>query len=371
MNERHLAERVAYKLMHHACRLQAGDFALLSGRRDQLDLLLRLEVQALAAGARASIVIEDEERLHRLLTELSPANAANERLSLLPAAQAATHIFNLNSLSPDLRGLPHQTLHAWQEASHTLDEALSSVLARIDVALPSRRQAQRLRQPFHPYHDAIWQALDCDYSLMEQRGQHIQAALAGGSLLRLSDPRGAELTLRLAEETPRRCEDGILHLEDQTQAAGCAQMLLPAGEFGVAVAEGSAEGEIIIDAAWFQAQPLRHLRLRFQQGRVVGMEGAGTAQATAALATDEAATLLGRLSIGFNPAVRALRPFPLGPETSLLAYRRAGAVFLTLGNNRAYGGTNDSALEWSLGLAHTVLEVDGQMLLRNSEFTTG
>jgi leucyl aminopeptidase (aminopeptidase T) len=368
MTERHLAERVAYKLVHHACRLQAGDFALLSGRRDQLDLLLRLEFQALAAGAQASIIIDDEERRQRLLCELSPAYAAKERLSRLPAAHAATHVFNLDAIPPDLRGLPQQPLQAWKEANRTLDAAFSPHCARIDVALPSRRQAQRLRQAFHPYEDAIWQALDSDYALMERRGQHLQAALAGPVTLRLSDPRGAELTLRLAEATPRRCNDGILRAPHQPEADERARLLLPAGEFSVAVVEGSAEGEIIIDAAWVQGQPLRHLRLHFGQGRVVGMEGAGTAQATAALATDDAAALLGSLSIGFNPTVRALRPFPLGPEGTLLAHRRSGAVFLTLGDNRALGGTNASALAWTLGVAHAMLEVDGQMLLRNGEF---
>jgi aminopeptidase len=370
MNQNHLAERVAYKLIHHACRLQAGDFVLLSGRRDQLDLLLRLEAQALAAESRALIVIEDEERLRHLLSALSPANAANERLSLLPVAQEATHVLNLTGSPPDLRQLPRQPLQAWQDASHTLTEALRlHQRAWVGVTLPSRRQAQRLRQPFHPYNQAIWQALDCDYTDMEQRGRQLQIALSDAPLVRLSDPRGAELTLRLAANRPRHRDDGVLSPEDLAEANGQARMLLPAGEFRVAVAEGSAEGEAIIDAAWRQGKPLRHLRLRFHQGCVVGLEGAGAAEAEAALAVDEGAKRLGKLSIGFNPAVTSLRPFPLGAEASLLAYRRAGAVFLTLGDNRAYGGDNCSAQEWNLGLARAMLEVDEQVLLRGGKFT--
>ena len=194
MNQDRLAERVAYKLIHHACRLQADDFVLLAGRRDQLDLLLRLEFQALAAGARSQICIEDEERLQRLLGALPPASAANERLSLLPVAREATHFLSLSGGQPNLRHLPEKSLRAWQDTDHTLQEAFTPHLrAWIDVALPSRRQAQRLRQPFHPYNEAIWQALDSDYALMEQRGRRLQAALLDAPLLRLSDPRGAEL----------------------------------------------------------------------------------------------------------------------------------------------------------------------------------
>jgi leucyl aminopeptidase (aminopeptidase T) len=386
MNQDHLAERVAYKLIHHACRLQAGDVALLSGRRDQLDLLLRLEFHALAAGARAVILIEDEARLRRLLNELPPASAANERLSLISIAQTVTHVLDLTNGAPDLRGLPQKTLQAWQDANHTLQAALRQhQRARIEIALPSRRQAQRLRQPFHPYNDAIWRALDTDYALMEQRGRLLQAALSDAPLLRLSDARGAELTLRLAAGAPRQRDDGILSPEALAEAGGYVTMLLPAGAFRVAVAEGSAEGEVIIDAGWFQGKPLRHLRLRFHAGRVVGMEGAGAAQAEAALATDAGAgaratngnenaeaqprqapasvgaPLLSKLSIGLNPAVTSLRPYPLGQEASLLAYRRAGAVFLTLSGNRP-------ASAWSLGLARPMLEVDGQVLLRGGEF---
>lgn len=369
MNQDRLAERVAYKLIHHACRLQADDFVLLSGRRDQLDLLLHLEFQALAAGARALLLIEDEERLQRLLGTLPPPSAANERLSLLPAAREATHLISLSGGPPDLRHLAEKSLHAWQDADHTLQAAFSLHLrAWIDVALPSRRQAQRLRQPFHPYNQAIWQALDSDYALMEQRGRHLQAALSDAPLLRLSDPRGAELTLRLAARTPRQRDDGVLSPEDLQETGGYVNMLLPAGVFRVAVADGSAEGEAIIDAGWHQGSKLRHLRLRFQGGRVVGMEGAGAAQARAALAIEDGAALLGALSIGFNPAVSALRSYPLRTEASLLAHRRAGAVFLTLGDNQAPGVTNRPAIGWNLGLARATLEVDGQALLRGGEF---
>jgi aminopeptidase len=369
MNQNRLAERVAYKLIHYACRLQAGDFVLLAGRRDQLDLLLRLEGRALAAGASAFIHIEDEERLQRLLGALPSASAANERLSLLPAAREATHVLSLSGGPPDLRHLPEQPLHAWQDASRTLQEAFSLHLrAWIDAALPSRRQAQRLRQPFHPYNEAIWRALDSDYALMEQLGRRLQAALSDAPLLRLSDTRGAELTLRLAAHTPRLRDDGVLSPEDIQEAGGRVNMLLPAGVFRMAVADGSAEGEAIIDAGWHQGNALRHLRLRFQGGRVVGMEGAGAAQAQAALAIDDGAALLGALSIGFNPAVTALRPYPLGTEAALLAYRRTGAIFLTLWDNQASGGTNRSAIEWNLGLARATLEVDGQALLRSGEF---
>ncbi len=366
MNERRLAERVAYKLIHDVCRLQAGDFVLLSGRRDQLDALLRLEFQALAAGARAAVVIEDEERLRRLLGTLSPAHAANERLARLAVAQAATHVVNLSAAPPDLRGLPPDALQAWNEAAHALQAALRSHLrARIDVALPSRRLAQTLRQPFHPYNDAIWQALDCDYRLMEQRGRRLQAALADAPLLRLSDPRGAELTARLSANGARR-DDGVFSADALAATDGCVNLLLPAGTFYAAVAEGSAEGEAIIDAAWLQGRALRHLRARFHHGRIAGLEGAGAAQAEAVLAADGGAALLSRLAIGFNPAVTTLRPYPLDSEASLLAYRRTGAVFLLLGdqqNNDAPG-----AATWSLGLARAMLEVDGQMLLRSGEF---
>ncbi len=101
MNQDRLAERVAYKLIHHVCRLQAGDIALLPGRRDQLDLLLRLEFHPLAAGALPVMVIEDEARLRRLLNELPPASAANERKALIPIAQTVTHVLDFTSGAPE------------------------------------------------------------------------------------------------------------------------------------------------------------------------------------------------------------------------------------------------------------------------------
>ncbi len=368
MNQRRLAVRVAHKVIQHVCRLQADDVALLCGRRDQLDLLLDLEFQALAAGARALIVIDDEERLRHLLSKASPASAASERLSLLPTAQTATHVVNLNGFPPDLRGLPQETLRAWNDANHALQAALRlHQRARIDVALPSRRLAQRLRQPFHPYHDAIWQALDCDYLLMEQRERRLQAALSGAPLLRLSDPRGTELTMRLAADTPSR-DESLLGLDVQATVDGCVNKLLPAGEFRVAVAEGTAEGEAIIDAAWLQGQPMRHLRVRFHQGRIAGMEGAGAAQAEVVLASGAGAALLSQLSIGFNPAVSTLRPYPLGTEAALLAYRRTGAVFLKLGEQQVNQNNNGPTAIWCLGLAHAMLEVDGQVLLLGGAF---
>jgi 2,5-dihydroxypyridine 5,6-dioxygenase len=133
----------------------------------------------------------------------------------------------------------------------------------------------------------------------------------------------------------------------------------PDVEVGASPLEGSAEGVVVVDGSLLFLGPDQlpsPVSLRFEAGRLVDAGGADAWRLLDALdrsQDEERMKVLAEVSIGLNPFSR-----PGGSPLELEGI--VGGAHVAVGNNVAYGGSNDARSHIDCVLLRAMLELDGE-----------
>lgn len=360
---------VARRLLRTSARVQAGERVTILGRADSLDFCEALELECRRVGALPFVVVGSDAALLVALTDESIPEAALAQPSpQLLAALEASDLVITTFFERAEPGRFSRLSQARQRALKQSEEAPSNIIYDgkrrwIGTEVPTPGQALALGLDWPSLQAMFWQAMQVDYVALEDQARRLADRLAGAGRLRLRDA-GGKTDLWLPQAVggrPLERDDGIISAEDI--AAGAVYLNLPSGEVCFAPPEQSAQGKAYIEVAYWQGQPIRGLELEFDRGVVRPLRAESGFELFCEVVRDSGgdSMRLGEFGIGLNPAVTKVTGL------TLLDEKMIGTCHLALGENRALGGLNDSALHWDLVVQAAILEVDGQVLLENGK----
>lgn len=179
-------------------------------------------------------------------------------------------------------------------------------------------------------------------------------ALRRGKRVRIRDDAGTDLTLGLAGREPRTFA-GRLNPADLRRPFG-SMMTVPAGAVHVALDETVADGTIVGNrTCYYDDRTATGGVFRFRRGKLTGAEFArGQDRFDADFKKGgKGRDQPGRLSLGLNPQLH---------DTPQVEDQELGAVTISVGGNRGFGGTNASPLFGWIVNAGATVEVDGRAL---------
>lgn len=361
---------VAERLLRTSARVKAGERVTILGRADSLDFCEALELECRRLGALPFVVVGSDAALLAALSDESISEAALAQAS--PQLLAALQVSDLVITTFFERAEPARFSDispTRQRAIKQSEEAPSNIIYDgkrrwIGTEVPTPGQAWSLGLDWPLLQAMFWQAMQVDYVLLEDLARRLAERLAGTRRLRLRDAGGrTDLVLpQAAGGRPLERDDGIISAEDI--AEGAVYLNLPSGEVCFAPPEQSARGKVYIETAYWQGQPIRGLELEFAQGVVKPLRAEYGFELFCEVVRNSGgdSARLGEFGIGLNPAVTHVTGL------TLLDEKMIGTCHLALGENRALGGLNDSALHWDLVVQNAILEADGQILLENGKF---
>lgn len=193
-------------------------------------------------------------------------------------------------------------------------------------------------------HSVLHQELSADFGAIAVEAERLAAALAKGSLARVTSEAGTDLTLRYTGR-PVHVETGLI------RAPGAIGNL-PAGEVFVAPLEESAEGRLVVDLCVGDIRLDQPVTLTFRQGRVVRVDGGRAAvELKARLGDEDWAWTIGEFGVGANPHV-----VPRGRVAT--DEKALGTAHIALGSNRSFGGQNPAETHYDCVIAGAQIEVD-------------
>ncbi len=228
-------------------------------------------------------------------------------------------------------------------------------------------QVTRERAKTYGFNYAKWKAevegaIATDYRKMESFGKTIAGLLTVPVAVHVTADNGTDLTFRLAG-LPRRADvnDGVI--SDDDLAAGNADTGLPAGSVYVAPVEESANGTFVTDVSQpSQGRLVEGLAWTFENGRVVdftakkNLANAQTGWDGATGARD----MFAWISLGIN---RRAKPGFLHGGIGW------GAVTVAIGDNRDFGGRNESSYGWGGVLGTATVEIAGKRVIEGGRWT--
>lgn len=312
------------------------------GRGDVvLEMLLAVE----RAGATPLPELTPPKYLRRLLNEAPLSYLLNWDEHRLQWMQEIDRVLVLQGIGPDVDTIDVDMLDAWSSSVQRLTELEETRrLPYMLVGVPTERRAQQLGLTLDELEAYILPALHI--SVEDLRHQITNVLNTLDTATELTVVTGDNLELNI-DRGKRRwlTDDGYVDEEDRIQGAIASN--LPAGAVYTTLLEHATEGQLHLQ----QAAGATEVTLTFEGGEIVSVEAdRGSSKFRALLERHTGdCRRLGHIGVGLNPIL----DHPVG--WTIIDEHVHGALFVSLGENRYMGGTNNSSLNIDFALTEATL----------------
>lgn len=328
-----------------------------SGRHDVLlEMLLAVE----RVGATPLPELTPPEYLRRLLNEVDDDYLADWDRYRKQWMETVDRVLVLQGSGLDADEVPNLALDAWAQAVDRLTAVEDERrLPYMLVGVPTVEWAEDLDMSFEALEDLLLPAMAVPIEVLRQETERVLARVRGGKSLLIRSGNGAELRLDLAN---RRwlTDDGWIETEDRLNGAHASN--LPAGSVYTTCVETSAEGSLFLPDAVGAVDVMLH----FRAGDLVQVDASHGADFFGGLLERHVGDRdrIGCVTIGLNPELRTFIGWPIVDKHVY------GAVSVTLGENRQWGGKNESTLTIDFPIANATLLVDDELIVDEGRVVT-
>ncbi len=203
--------------------------------------------------------------------------------------------------------------------------------------------------------DMLDNEVSADYQHIAALSSVLADRLQGTSSVHITTSLGTDLHLSVA---------GRSWMSDTGLFRGPGWGNIPAGEVFAAPVEDSAEGVLVIDASLPGLALTEPVRIVFERGRAVSIDGGGAGVAYLEQVfksvedqpNSEWTRVIGEFGMGTNPTARL--------QGNLMTDEKAmGTIHIALGRNDMWGGTNAAPLHIDGVVSQPTVRIDGELLI--------
>lgn len=355
------AERLARSIVRHSLRPKEYESIIISTYPHTIDLAEQVTLECQKLGADPLTVLDTDATFYGGLKNFSEENlktCSSHCTGLLEYVRSYVWLGGPRDPAPMAR-TPKEKFAAMFEGEQAhYEKSLVKKPKNVFVALGS---VTRERARVYGFNYARWKAMvesaiAADYERLAAAGAKAMALLSQEADVRVRADNGTDLRFRLAGAARKpEVDDGMI--SDEDLAAEVTDVSLPAGNVAVAPVEESARGTFVADVGIPQVGRLiEGLSWTFRDGRVVdftakrNVVAAQTGWETATGAKD----MFGSFTIGLNPRAKP------GYLQNAVA---GGAVTIGIGENRNYGGKNESTYGFGSSLGAATVEIGGKTVI--------
>jgi leucyl aminopeptidase (aminopeptidase T) len=302
------------------------------------------------------------DKYHSAYLNLLPAESLKQPSVFCRALteNSTAEIFLLGAQDPEIfRKTPPEKMAADGEgetkAHFPLAREKKIRALSIGTSLLTRPRARRYGFNFARWAKMMTAASNVDYDGLAARGKKLKDALSSAGAVHVTAPNGTDLTFDVTGRT-RRVSDGVI--DDEDISAGNFDDSLPAGSISICPIEESAQGTIKFNAPTpFQGVPVKSVKWRFRDGRVIEFEGGPGAKRVLENWHESGGDKdkIANFTIGFNPL--ALTGYTVNDIA-------AGAVSVAIGGNEGAGGKNKSPFYFMGTLTGATVAADGKTVVK-------
>jgi aminopeptidase len=361
---------VAEKVVTQSAGVKDGDVVLVFGSNEDLPLLEEIAIAVRKQGASPLISVSTSGFNRRTYDEIPAQYDSRPSEVMMKLAGIVDVIINTEAGdSRTLKGVPPERMAARGKAAAPVGELMRKRGVRTvtlgNGLYPSEEQAELYDIDRDELAEAMYSGIDTDYGAIQAAGKQVRQILAAGKEMRITQPNGTDLRVRI-ERRPVAVNDGIISPEEQKPGSAESSVWLPAGEAYLVPVAGTAEGTFVADKLFFLGQPVEGLKLQFKAGKLSSMSAeAGLQPIQAAYdAAGPGKDMLSVIDIGLNPSLK------VPDDNPIHAWSKAGRVTIVIGNNTWAGGTNQVNFALSPSASKATITVDGKPLVQDGKLLT-
>jgi leucyl aminopeptidase (aminopeptidase T) len=349
--------KLARSVLKNNLQLRSGESVIVEAWTHTLPWAVALAREARSMGAQVLIPYEDEEAYWDAVAhgkDRALGRAAPHEWAALAKCDVYIHMWGpgdrvrFNALPAAQQTRLLEFNDQWYATA-----AKNGVRgARLEVGRPYPALAAAYNADEVAWMDQVMRGTMVGPDTLARAGTPIQRALSRGKRLHISDDRGTDLTLGLARR-PVRVDIGRTTLAERKRSFN-QLVTLPAGAVSLALDETVADGTIIGNRTCYYDDAIATGgTFSFRNGKLTHaeFEKGGERFDREFKKGRKGRDRPGQLRIGLNPELN---------NTPQLEDRELGAVMVSLGNNRSYGGKNEAGFFGWVVNAGVTVEVDGK-----------
>ncbi len=354
-------DSVAETMVRECMRVSPGEAILVSGGAGCLELLENLAVAIAKERAYHLLLVYTDRLQKRLLleTEISFLGTPSRLLRRIVNFIDGRIVIDSSQDPRTLQEVPEGRIGAQRRAGMPLNDTLRKRKVRwIGMGYPTREKAEIFGIDYEMFHDMFWKGVTIDYKKLHEQGKKLAETIRNARVRIRTEKTDLEFSLK---ERPVLIDDGIISEEDmQMDDVGSN---LPAGEVFCSPVENSVEGEAFFEEAFYKGEKITGIHCVFERGklkRVSCEKNEHLFKEVLANAQGDK-DVVGEFGIGLNPEIDKVTGYVLTDEKII------GSIHIALGENREFGGRNESSLHWDLVMMHPTVEVDGEMIMEEGK----
>lgn len=344
--------------------VKADDKVLISGSMRDAALLEDIAIEAMKLGAHPLITISSDRLIRRSFDDV-PSTFDNVTS---PLGMMIVNNFDVQ-ISVDvgeneglLAGVPVARRAARSKAGEPITEAFFKRNVRSvnlgNGLYPTASTSRRLGVSQPALASAFWRAASVSPASLRTKGETLRQSFVSGRVVTVTAPNGTNFSVRV-DANKGMVSDGALTPEKVKLGSAAATTWLPAGELMLPAVDGTASGKIVVDKLVWDGRLIRSLTLVFDKGVLTSMTAANDMSALKALydGASGAKDRFGYLDIGINEQTK----LPVG--SGRIVWTAPGSIAFGFGDNRGFGGDNQSDFGFASQLTGATLTIDGKVLI--------
>ncbi len=345
-------EKIADILLNHSTKVKEGDYVIIEGEYQALELIKILYKKILQKGAFPIPKIGDDQ-FHSMYYKYAPDNvlktfpeiAYNElkKVDCLIALRAPKNLKEMADVDPN----------KITDRTKLLEPIKTERLKKrwIVFNFPTNSFAQEAGMSLEDFEDFVYNACIQDWNKISKEQEKYIKLMESGSEVRI-----------IGKDT-----DIKLKIKGRQFINGSGSHNMPDGEIFTAPLENETEGHIYFDyPTVYSGKEVLGVMFKFEKGKIVDVKAEkGEDFIKQVLKTDEGASKLGELGIGLNYNIKK------GIKNILFDEKIGSSVHMAIGSSyKECLGVNESAVHWDFikDMKNGKMFLDGKLVYENGRF---
>ncbi len=359
-------EKIAKKVVNQCMNIKEDEIILVKGGLHNFELVENIAVNVRKKGAFPVIMTDTDRLRKRILEEVDVEHLKKTPSYYLKWLGDIDGVIGIDSqLDPrTLSQLPEEKVGASRVGKREINNQFREEKIRwTGIGYPTREKAEMFGIEFEEFWNMLWKALDTDYEELKERGEKLGDRLRGGDKVRITSDKGTDLEFSI-KNRHILVDDGVISQADIE--SGDVGNNLPCGEVFCAPIEDSASGRAYFDLAFYRGNKIKGIDAVFKDGRLMETEAEENGQLFQQVLENSQGDkdMIGEFGIGINPEVKRAIGYTITDEKIL------GSIHIAVGENRMFGGKNESTLHWDLVMMRPSFEIDGKPVMENGVIST-
>jgi aminopeptidase len=360
-------QELAVKLVQ-AGSVKPGDVVVIDGGKHLIPLMESIAVEAQKAGGMPIMFLESDRVTRSYYTEV-PEKYLEQEPRFWAEWLKNTNVFIGLPGSEDykaiIEGVPETRFAKISKANSFFGDLLSSLpIRQVSIDLPTRQAAENNGMDFAAYQRVMMDGINADYQSISVQGNRLRERVKKAKQIRITSPHGTDFTFSPAPGREIYVDDGIV-TEERAKSKLIAQRIasFPGGNVFFAPLETSANGQIAVPKMQCRYEPMNNVTFDFKDGIMRNFKAGTNGQCF-----QEGMSLntgskdrFGSIWLGVNPSLRTVED----GTAHFLPFNAAGMVYVGIGDNRLYGGTNNSTTGYAFPITNATVSVDGKIIIKD------